>query len=100
MSAEVTFFELRAIVRFCVLRGLSNGDIQGQLVEAYGANAPSLEFVKKWARRFREGRVSLEDDERSGHPQLRRLGRGFLSIFSASHLPLFGPWQQTCCSPI
>jgi len=64
-----TTFEIRAVVRFCALRGLDNGTIYEQLCETYGPAALSLTAVKVWAKRFREGRTSLEDDPRAGRPQ-------------------------------
>ena len=80
MSGEVTFspVEIRAVVRFCVLRGLCNQDIHSQLVEAYKANAPSHSWVTKWAGRFRSGRVELEDDPRSGRPPIEGLAQRVL----------------------
>lgn len=62
--------EYRAVVRFCVLRGLENRVISEQLVEAYGSNAPAESTVRKWARQFRLGRESVEDDPRSGRPRI------------------------------
>ena len=64
-----TFFEFRAVIRFLVPRNESGVEIVRMLVEAYGEDAPSQQFVYKWARRFREGRSSLEDDPRSGRPR-------------------------------
>jgi len=71
MAGEVTDFrfEIRAVIRFCCLRGLDNTTILAQLKEAYPAEMITESVVKKWGARFRGGRRSLTDDPRSGRPK-------------------------------
>jgi histone-lysine N-methyltransferase SETMAR len=71
----VNVLEVRAVISFCVLRRLKNSTIHEQLCEAYGAAAPSLSVVKDWAKRFRDGRETLEDDPRSGRPKSADFGK-------------------------
>jgi histone-lysine N-methyltransferase SETMAR len=40
-----------------------------KLSEAYGDAAPSMPFVIKWGKRFRDGRESHRDDPRAGRPR-------------------------------
>jgi len=67
--SDDAFFEFRAVVKFLVLLGASNGEIWCKLSEAYGDAAPSMPFVIKWGKRFRDGRESLRDDPRAGRPR-------------------------------
>ena len=76
----VNVLEVRAVIRFCVLRRLKNSTIHEQLCEAYGAAAPSLSVVKDWAKRFRDGRETLEDDPRSGRPKSADFGKLVLDV--------------------
>jgi hypothetical protein len=56
----------RAVVRFLTLQKLSARDITAELEGVYGHEALSLPAVKKWRTRFVNGRITLEDDQRSG----------------------------------
>jgi hypothetical protein len=60
--------EQPAVVRFLILKRLSARDITAELVGVYGHAALSLSAVKKWRKRFVNGRITLEDDPRSGRP--------------------------------
>jgi transposase len=55
-------------VRFLALKNLSVRDITAELEGMYGHEALSLSAVKKWRKRFINGRRTLEDDPRSGRP--------------------------------
>ena len=37
-------------------------------VNVYGSDAMKLRTVQEWRKRFREGRTSTDDDDRSGSP--------------------------------
>jgi hypothetical protein len=55
-----------ALVRFLTLKKLSGSDITAELEGVYGHEALSLSAVKKWRKRFVNGRMTLEDNPRSG----------------------------------
>ncbi|KAL4659651.1 hypothetical protein GN956_G48 [Arapaima gigas] len=65
-------FEQRANIRFCQLLGKSATETLQMLQQAHGEQALSRSVVFAWHRRFREGRESLGDDERSGRPVTTR----------------------------
>jgi transposase len=56
--------EQRAVIRFFTLKGLKARDIQAELKSVYGPEALALSTVKKWRKRFHEGRTDLIDDPR------------------------------------
>jgi hypothetical protein len=60
--------ELPAIVRFLTLKKLFAWDMMAELERVHGSKALSLSAVKKWRKRFANGRITLEDDSRSGRP--------------------------------
>ena len=60
--------EQRAYVKLECLRGSKPSQIFQNLTEACGDSALSRSRVFEWARRFSEGRTSIEDDQRSGRP--------------------------------
>lgn len=64
MSTE----EQRAYVKIECLRGSRPSQIHENLQEACGDTALSRSRVFEWARRFSEGRTSIDDDPRSGRP--------------------------------
>jgi transposase len=43
-------------------------DIHCQICEVYGENAMSDGMVRKWVRKFNEGRDNMQDEPRSGRP--------------------------------
>jgi transposase len=61
--------EHRAVIRFLTLKGLPARTIAAELEEIYQADVLALSTVKKWRKRFAEGRTSLCDDPRSGRPR-------------------------------
>lgn len=62
-------FEYRAYIKIRVLLGIAPVDIWKELNIAYPGQAPKYDCVAKWAKLFKEGRESLEDDPRSGRPR-------------------------------
>lgn len=60
--------EIRATIKFCVNLGYTAIETYNLLLKA--GNAPALKkaTVYKWHLRFKNGRKSIEDDERSGRP--------------------------------
>ncbi|XP_065657983.1 histone-lysine N-methyltransferase SETMAR-like [Hydra vulgaris] len=62
-------FEYRAYIKTRALLGVSAQAISDELVLVHGNRAPKYSTVAKWATLFKDGRESLEDDPRSGHPR-------------------------------
>jgi transposase len=60
--------EQRAVIRFFALKGLKAKEIRAELESVYGTEALPLSTVKKWRKRFQEGRTDLIDDRRPERP--------------------------------
>ena len=60
--------EYLAVIRYLYLRGKTGKEIHGELADFYGPSAPSDAQVKFWVGEFKCGRMSLEDEARSGRP--------------------------------
>ena len=54
--------------KFCALSGQTPADTLNQITKVYGDNSVCRTLVFDWHKRFREGRKSIEDNERSGRP--------------------------------
>jgi transposase len=70
----------RAVTRFFTLKGLTARAIHAELVSVYLEDALALATVKKWNKRFREGRRDLFDDPRSGRPLTHDLSEAIRSV--------------------
>jgi len=68
-TGRIIEMEIRAVIRYLTLKGMSSDSIHTELKDVYGADVCSLPMVKKWRKRFREGRTDLGDDPRSGRPR-------------------------------
>lgn len=64
----VSKIEYRAVIKFMTKEGQTPQEIKDRLDGVYGNAAPSYSTVKEWAKRFRLGYESLEDDDRPGRP--------------------------------
>jgi transposase len=62
--------EIRSVIRFLNARNVKPADIHRQICEAYGENVMSDGLVRKWVRKFKEGRDSVHDEPRSGRPSV------------------------------
>jgi len=60
--------ELRAVIRFMALSANSIDDISSAMQRVYGADTPSRSTIAFWASRFKAGRTSLDDDDKTGRP--------------------------------
>jgi hypothetical protein len=58
--------EQRVCIKFCVKTGKSAKENLEMFREAFGEHSLRRTAVLEWHSRFEVGRVSLEDDERSG----------------------------------
>ena len=54
---------------FLDARNVKPADIR-QICEVYGVNAMSDGMVRKWVRKFNEGRDNVHDEPRSGRPSV------------------------------
>jgi transposase len=64
--------EQRAAIKFCFKLGKSASETYELLQKAYGSDSLSRSTTFEWFKRFREGRQSMEDVERSGRPTTSR----------------------------
>jgi len=60
--------EYRAVIKFLSKEGLAPAAIKQRLDGVYGKASPSYSTVKEWAKQFRLGRESVEDEPREGRP--------------------------------
>ena len=60
--------EYRAVIRYLYLKGKTGQKIHCELTNVYGSSAPPYAQVKFWVWEFKRGRMSLEDETRSGRP--------------------------------
>jgi hypothetical protein len=60
--------EQRICIKFCFKLGKTAEETHKMLKEAFGDNALRLTQTHKWIKRLKNGRMSLDDDERSGRP--------------------------------
>jgi hypothetical protein len=73
-------FQQRSVIRYYCLCGKTNAQIVTKLEQGYHQNTLRLRAVEKWAPRFRAGRDTVENDERSGRPPQNDLGEAILRI--------------------
>jgi hypothetical protein len=88
----------RSVVRYFVLRGKSNGQIDAKLAKGYGRDALCLRAVQKWVARFRAGQHDVEDDDRSGL-RLKRIFAMPFSVFLRKPAPFIARCQQAVLYP-
>jgi len=64
--------ELRAVIRYLFLKGISNKEIADEINECYGngEQVVSLSMVKYWTLQFRQGRELISDKVRTGRPTI------------------------------
>jgi hypothetical protein len=67
--------EIRSVIRFLNAINMKPDDIRRQICEVYGKNAMSDGMVRKWVRKFTEGRDNVHDEPRSGRPAVFKSGR-------------------------
>ena len=60
--------EYRAVIWYLYLKGKTGKEIYGELADVYGSSAPSYAQVKFCIGEFKCGRMSLEDEAKSGRP--------------------------------
>ena len=60
--------EYCSVIRYLYLKEKTGQEIHCELTNVYGSSAPSYAQVKFWVGEFKCGRMSLEDETRSGRP--------------------------------
>lgn len=61
--------EIRAVIKYLWKKYSSPREIQVDMVNVLGEDAPSFKTVCKWVNEFKKGRTSVNDDPRSGRPK-------------------------------
>lgn len=69
VSGTVTVEDQRSYIKIETLRGKNPTEIHNALSEVCGALTVDRSTVSRWANRFLEGRVSINDDARPGRPK-------------------------------
>ena len=77
--------EQRANIKFCVKLGKSGVETFEMVRCAYGNEAMSRERCFEWHVRFKRGRTSLKDDERSGQPSTSSAPKNVETIWQLVH---------------
>jgi len=66
--SQISRSDQRSYSKIEILRGKNSTEIHNALHEVCGYSVVDRSTVSQWASRFREGRVSFQDDLRSGRP--------------------------------
>jgi hypothetical protein len=61
-----TSCEIHAVIRFLHAKNMSAAEIHHKLCTVYGQNVMSERTVRQLCRMFKDGRINLHDEERSG----------------------------------
>jgi len=69
VSGSVNNDDQRAYIKIETLRGKIPTEIHSSLTEVCGVEAVDRSTISRWAQRFREGRLSIENDPKSGRPR-------------------------------
>jgi hypothetical protein len=75
-----------SVVRFFTLKKLFAKDIRAELEEVYGHEALCLLAVKKWCKRFANGRITLENGPRSARSHKAILLNLCVPLLRKAHL--------------
>ena len=69
MSLTMEKLEIRAVIKYFFLKGLTATEIKSELDSTMAESAPSFTTVKRWVADFKRGRSSTQDEARSGRPK-------------------------------
>ena len=75
--------EQRYSIKFCVKLGKSGPETVEMIRKAYGQDALSSSQIYKWYKDFKEGRESVEDEQRSGRPSTSRTHENVVTVKAA-----------------
>ncbi|VVC32732.1 Hypothetical protein CINCED_3A021716 [Cinara cedri] len=67
-SAHISVFEQRAYIKIETIRGKTVPEIHAALNEVCGTDTVDRSTVQRWRQRFRDGRISIDNNPRSGRP--------------------------------
>lgn len=67
-SAHISVFEQRAYIKIETIRGKTVPEIHAALNEVCGTDTVDRSTVQRWHQRFRDGRISIDNNPRSGRP--------------------------------
>jgi hypothetical protein len=56
------------LLGFCGKKGTAPIEIHCETPAVYGRNVMTVQHMRKWCRKFSGCRVSVTDEQRSGHP--------------------------------
>jgi len=68
VSGTVTNDDQHAFIKIETLRGKTPTEIHSSLMEVCGVETVDRSTILRWAQRFHEGRLSIENDPKSGRP--------------------------------
>jgi len=68
VSGTMTNDDQCAYIKIETLRGKTPTEIHSSLMEVCGVETGGRSTISRWAQRFREGRLSIENDPKSGQP--------------------------------
>lgn len=68
-SGQVTQEDQRSFIKIESIRGKNPTQIYESLREVCGDSTMDRSTISRWAKRFRSGQMSIEDDKRSGRPK-------------------------------
>ena len=69
VSGTVTNDSQRTYIKIETLRGKTPTEIHSSLMEVCGVEAVDRSTISRWAQRFHKGRLSIENDPKSGQPR-------------------------------
>jgi len=69
VSGTVTNDDQRAYIKIEILRGKTPMEFHSSLMEVCGVEAVDRSTISRWAQRFHDGRLSIENDPKSGQPR-------------------------------
>nr|XP_032516743.1 uncharacterized protein LOC116769685 [Danaus plexippus plexippus] len=72
--------EIRAVIKYLCLKKMSTKDIHSDLEETLGESAPPYSTVARWAKEFKLGRTSTEDEHREGRPSTSLTGENVKKV--------------------
>jgi transposase len=73
----------RICIKFCFKLGHSSAETIPMIKKAFGDDSMSEAQIKLWYRRFKDGRESVESDQRSGRPSTSRTPENVESVRAA-----------------
>jgi transposase len=66
--SNCTIEEQQTVVHFPWAEGVKSVEIHRQMLAQYGAHTMHQRKMYEWIERFKEGRISVTDESRSGRP--------------------------------